>query len=106
MDTPGCEQYRGRIFHHINNFSGGIIIYGITKRITFGNIFLWAKILKERSEKNYAICLVGNKLDKVKKQQNLREVKKEEAETFAFLNHMIFLKQALFQMWLKLFLIP
>ena len=95
-DTPGREQYREMIFHHINNFSGGIIIYDITKRITFENVILWAKILKERSEKNYVTCLVGNKLDKVKKQQNLREVTKKEAETFAFLNHMIFFETSTF----------
>ena len=89
-DTPGREQYREMIFHNISNFSGGIIIYDITKRITYDNVLLWIKILKERSDKNCMICLVGNKLDKVEKLPSLREVTKEEAETFAFLNHMIF----------------
>ena len=95
-DTPGREQYREMTFHHINNFSGGIIIYDITKRVTFENVLLWIKILKDRSEKNCVICLVGNKLDKVEKQPNLREVTKEEAETFAFLNHMSFFEMSAF----------
>ena len=89
-DTPGREQYREMTFHHIDNFIGGIIIYDITKRTTYENVILWIKILKERSEKNCIICLVGNKLDKVEKQPSLREVTKEEAETFAFLNQMNF----------------
>ena len=67
-DTPGREQYREMTFHHIDNFIGGIIIYDITKRTTYENVILWIKILKERSEKNCIICLVGNKLDKVEKQ--------------------------------------
>ena len=95
-DTPGREQYREMTFHHIKNFSGGIILYYITKRITFENVQLWLKILKERSEKNCVICLVGNKLDKVQKQPSLREVTKEEAETYAFLNHMIFFETSTF----------
>ena len=89
-DTPGLEQYRKLIFHNLNNFLGGIIIYDITKRRTYENVILWNKILKERCEKNCVVCLVGNKLDKVEKLPSLREVTKEEAETFAFLNHMIF----------------
>ena len=89
-DTPGLEPYRNMTFHHINNFSGGIIIYDITKRKTFENVHLWVEILKSRSDKKCVICLVGNKLDKVEKQPSLREISKEEGETFAFLNHMIF----------------
>ena len=95
-DTPGREQYREMTFHHINNFSGGIVIYDISKRSTFENVVLWIKILKERSEKNCVICLVGNKLDKVERQPGLREVAKEEAETFAFLNHMLFFETSSF----------
>ena len=95
-DTPGREQYREMTFHNISNFSGGIIIYDITKRSTFDNVLLWMKILKSRSEKNCVICLVGNKLDKVEKLPNLREVAKEEGETFAFLNHMIFFETSVF----------
>jgi Ras-related protein Rab-11A len=95
-DTPGREQYRDMTFHNINNFLGGIILYDITKRSTFENVLLWMKILKERSEKNCLMCLVGNKLDKVKKQPSLREISKEEGETFAFLNHMIFFETSVF----------
>ena len=60
-DTPGREQYREMTFHHINNFSGGIIFYDISKRATFENVLLWIKILKERSEKNCIICFENNK---------------------------------------------
>ena len=95
-DTPGREQYREMTFHNINNFVGGIILYDITKRSTFENVLLWMKIIKARSEKNCVICLVGNKLDKVKKQPSLREITKEEGETFAFLNHMIFFETSVY----------
>ena len=95
-DTPGREQYREMTFHNINNFVGGIILYDITKRSTFENVLLWMEILKSRSEKNCMMCLVGNKLDKVRKQPNLREITKEEGETLAFLNHMIFFETSVF----------
>ena len=95
-DTPGREQYREMTFHNINNFVGGIILYDITKRSTFENVLLWMKIIKTRSEKNCVMCLVGNKLDKVKKQPSLREITKEEGETFAFLNHMIFFETSVY----------
>ena len=95
-DTPGRDQYREMTFHNINKFIGGIIIYDITKRSTFENVPLWIKIFKAKCEKNSIICLVGNKLDKVEKQPNLREVGKEEGETYAFLNHMLFFETSVF----------
>ena len=95
-DTPGRTQYREMTFHNINKFIGGIIIYDITKRSTFDNVPLWTKIFRTKCEKNSVICLVGNKLDKIEKQKNLREVSKEEAETFAFLNHMLFFETSIY----------
>ena len=95
-DTPGREQYRDLMFHNINKFSGGIIIYDITKRSTFNNISLWVKLFKAKCDKNAFLCLVGNKLDKVEKQPILREVGKEEGETLAFLNHMLFFETSVY----------
>ena len=89
-DTPGQEQYREITFHHSKKFMGGIIVYDITKRISYEKIPSWIKILKSKCEKECIIALVGNKLDLVENQPNLREVSRQEAETFAFLNHFLF----------------
>ena len=89
-DTPGQEQYREITFHHMKKFLGGIIIYDITKRSTYDNVPSWVKILKSKCEKDCMIALVGNKLDLVENNINMREVTKQEAETYAFLNHFLF----------------
>ena len=89
-DTPGQEQYREITFHHMKKYMGGIIIYDITKRSTYNNVASWIKILKSKCEKDCIIALVGNKLDLVRDKPKLREVSKQEAETFAFLNHLLF----------------
>lgn len=89
-DTPGQEQYREITFHHLKKFVGGIIIYDITKRSTFDNVASWIKILKSKCEKDSVIILVGNKLDLVENKPKLREVSRQEAESYAFLNHLLF----------------
>lgn len=95
-DTPGQEQYREITFHHSKKFMGGIIVYDITKRISYEKIPSWIKILKSKCEKECIIALVGNKLDLVENQPNLREVSRQEAETFAFLNHFLFFETSIF----------
>ena len=89
-DTPGQEQYREITFHHMNKFLGGLIIYDITKRSTYDNVPSWVKILKSKCEKDCVIILVGNKLDIVENNSKSREVSKQEAQTYAFLNHFLF----------------
>ena len=103
-DTPGQEQYREITFHHLKKFLGGIIIYDITKRSTFDNVASWIKILKSKCEKDCIIALVGNKLDLVENNPKLREVSRQEAETFAFLNHFLFFEtSAYYQNSYKIF---
>ena len=68
----------------------GILIYDISKRSTYDNIPSWAKILKSKCEIDCVIALVGNKLDLIEKKIYTREVSKQEAETYAFLNHFLF----------------
>jgi len=103
-DTPGQEQYREITFHHMRRFLGGIIIYDITKRATYDNVPSWIKILKSKCEKDCVIALVGNKLDIVENNPKSREVSKQEAETYAFLNHLLFFEtSAYYQNSYKIF---
>jgi Rab family protein len=95
-DTPGQEQYREITFHHNKKFIGGIVVYDITKRISYDNVPAWIKILKFKCEKDCIIVLVGNKLDLVESQPKLREVSRQEAETYAFLNHFIFFETSVY----------
>ena len=46
--------------------------------------------MKELADEKCIIALVGNKLDLVQNDEKRREVTKEEAKSFAYLNHLLF----------------
>ena len=63
--------YRGSV--------GALLVYDITKYETFTSIEKWLKELKEHSDKDMILMLVGNKSDL----KHLRAVSTEEAASFA-----------------------
>ena len=89
-DTAGQERYKSITYHHYRKSAGGLIVYDITKRSSFDNISTWLKDLKELADEKCIIALVGNKLDIVQNNEKKREVSKEEAKSFAYLNHLLF----------------
>ena len=46
--------------------------------------------LRQLADKECIIALIGNKLDIVQNNEKKREVTKEEAQSFAYLNHLLF----------------
>lgn len=58
---------------------GALLVYDITSQKSFHNVSEWLKELKEHSDNNIVILLVGNKNDLKEK----REVSKEEAAAYA-----------------------
>jgi len=89
-DTAGQERYKSIALNHYRQSAGGLIVYDITNRASFESISLWLSELKQLAEKECVIALVGNKLDLVQKDNKKREVTKEEAQSFAYLNHLLF----------------
>ena len=89
-DTAGQERYKSITYHHYRKSAGGLIVYDITKRSSFDNISTWLKDLKDLADEKCIIALVGNKLDIVQNNEKKREVSKEEAKSFAYLNHLLF----------------
>ena len=89
-DTAGQERYKSITYHHYRKSAGGLIVYDITKRSSFENISSWLSELRQLADKECIIALIGNKLDIVQKNEKKREVTKEEAQTFAYLNHLLF----------------
>ena len=89
-DTAGQERYKSITYHHYRKSVGGLIVYDITKRSSFENITLWLTDLKKLADKDCVIALIGNKLDIVQNNEKKREVTKEEAQSFAYLNHLLF----------------
>ena len=66
-----CRYYRGA--------NGALLVYDITKPLTFENVDHWLKELREHAKTDILVMLVGNKCDL----DHLRAVKTSEGKTFA-----------------------
>ena len=89
-DTAGEEKYKSITYHHYKKSVGGLIVYDITKKSSFDNVKNWYNDLITKAEKGCIIALIGNKLDLVQRNERKREVSREEAQSYAEDNHMIF----------------
>ena len=89
-DTAGQEKYKSITSHHYRKAVGALLVYDITRRITFDDCIKWYTELKNFTEKDCMICIVGNKLDIIQNNPKLREVTKEEGENFAKRNNTLF----------------
>ena len=95
-DTAGEEKYKSITYHHYKKSVGGLIVYNITKKSTFENVKNWYIDLITKAEKGCIIALIGNKLDLVERNERKREVSKEEAQSYADDNHMLFYETSAF----------
>ena len=70
------------IFHfdrYIRGAVGALLVYDITKHLTYENVERWLKKLREHADSNIVIMLVGNNSDL----RHLRAVPTDEARAFA-----------------------
>ena len=65
------SYYRGAV--------GALLVYDISKHITYENVVRWLKELRDHADSNIVIMLVGNKSDL----RHLRAVPTQEAKAFA-----------------------
>ena len=77
-DTCGQEVYKSLISNIYRNSSLALILYAINNRDSFKHAENWLNDLKNQSNPNVRVFLVGNKSDL----ENERVVTKEEAEQF------------------------
>ena len=88
-DTAGQERYRAMTGAYYRGAVGALLVYDISKRYTFENVAKsWLKELKENSDPNLAVMLVGNKCDL----RHFRAVSTEEAMKFAEENKLSFIE--------------
>jgi small GTP-binding protein len=66
---------------------GALLVYDISKHITYENVVRWLKELRDHADSNIVIMLVGNKSDL----RHLRAVPTEEAKAFAGISFIIYL---------------
>ena len=74
----GQERYRAITSAYYRGAVGALLVYDITKTVTFENVERWLKELRDHADANIVIMLVGNKSDL----RHLRAVSTEEAAAF------------------------
>ncbi|EFJ48662.1 RabA/Rab11 [Volvox carteri f. nagariensis] len=77
-DTAGQERYRAITSAYYRGAVGALLVYDITKSVTFENVERWLKELRDHADANIVIMLVGNKSDL----KHLRDVQTEVAQAF------------------------
>ncbi|DBA03973.1 TPA: hypothetical protein N0F65_010626 [Lagenidium giganteum] len=87
-DTAGQERYRAITSAYYRGAVGALLVYDITKHVTFENVERWLKELRDHADANTVIMLVGNKSDL----RHLRAVSTEEAMAFAEKNNLAFIE--------------
>lgn len=87
-DTAGQERYRAIVNAYYRGAAGALLVYDITKHITYENVERWLKELREFGDSNMLVMLVGNKSDL----RHLRAIPTEEAKSFAEKNNLSFIE--------------
>ncbi|KAF5460941.1 hypothetical protein F2P56_020775 [Juglans regia] len=78
-DTAGQERYRAITSAYYRGAVGALLVYDVTRHLTFENVERWLKELRDHTDSNIVIMLVGNKADL----RHLRAVSAEDATAFA-----------------------
>ncbi|KAH7819072.1 Rab18a [Monocercomonoides exilis] len=87
-DTAGQERYRTLTSSYYRGATGIILVYDVTKRLTFENLDRWLKEAREHiGETDSVTMLVGNKADLPDRQISL-----EEGKDFARKRGMLFIE--------------
>ena len=87
-DTAGQERYRAITSAYYRGAVGALLVYDISKHVTFENVERWLKELRDHAEQNIVIMLVGNKSDL----RHKRAVTTEDAMQFAESNNLAFIE--------------
>jgi len=78
-DTAGQERYRAITSAYYRGAVGALLVYDITKHVTYENVERWLKELRDHADANIVLMLVGNKSDL----RHLRAVNTDDASSFA-----------------------
>ena len=78
-DTAGQEKYNTLTSSYYRGAKGALVVYDVTQKATFDKIERYVDELKDNSDKNVFVVLVGNKCDL----EENRVILKEEGEKLA-----------------------
>ncbi|KAJ5067639.1 ras-related protein rab11 [Anaeramoeba ignava] len=85
-DTAGQERYNAVTKSYFRGAVGAFIVYDITSFVSFQNVTKWLNLVREFSNPNTQIFLIGNKSDL----NHLRQVTQQDAKKFASQNDIFF----------------
>ena len=74
-DTAGQERYRSVTKTYYKGAKGALLVYDISRRITFENIDNWIIDLRTNGDKDILIILIGNKSDLNSKREVSQKLK-------------------------------
>jgi len=87
-DTAGQERYRAITSAYYRGAVGALLVYDISKRLTFENVERWLKELRTHADPSIVVMLVGNKCDL----KHLQAVITDDAKSFAEQNNLAFVE--------------
>jgi len=62
-DTAGQERFRAITSAYYRGAVGALLVYDVTRHVTFQNVERWLKELREHTDPNITVMLIGNKCD-------------------------------------------
>mmetsp|Transcript_34099 Transcript_34099/g.101734 ORF Transcript_34099/g.101734 Transcript_34099/m.101734 type:complete len:205 (-) Transcript_34099:57-671(-) len=77
-DTAGQEAFRSITRAYYRGATGALLVYDISKRASFASLERWLKELRDRTDQDVVVLVVGNKSDL----HEQREVSSQEAQAF------------------------
>ncbi|KAI4341135.1 hypothetical protein MLD38_025894 [Melastoma candidum] len=78
-DTAGQERYRAITSAYYRGAVGALLVYDVTRHSTFENVGRWLKELRDHTDPNIVVMLIGNKCDL----RHLVAVRTEDGRSFA-----------------------
>mmetsp|Transcript_47985 Transcript_47985/g.150194 ORF Transcript_47985/g.150194 Transcript_47985/m.150194 type:complete len:268 (-) Transcript_47985:7-810(-) len=82
-DTAGQERYRAITRAHYRRAAGAVLVYDVTRQMTFQNCAKWVEEVREGASQDTVIMLVGNKVDLAEQDPSTRQVYHDVAVEFA-----------------------
>ncbi|KAG6529270.1 ras-related protein Rab11D-like [Zingiber officinale] len=62
-DTAGQERYRAITSAYYRGAVGALLVYDVTRRATFDSVARWLRELRDHTDPNIVVMLIGNKSD-------------------------------------------
>lgn len=87
-DTAGQERYRAITSAYYRGAVGALLVYDVTRHSTFENVERWLRELRDHTDPNIIVMLIGNKSDL----RHLVAVSTEDGKSFAERESLFFME--------------